>query len=534
MARGRRLGRYELVAEIASGGMGTVFLARIDGVGGFTRLFAIKVLHPHLAKEEQFISMFLDEARLAARLHHPNAVGIVDVDQSELGYFLVMEYVDGFTLEKLLSRTTGDPEARVRYGLRCLLDAIVGLDAAHRLKDDHGVPLGIVHRDVSPQNVLIGMDGVGRITDFGVARAAARITSSRPGMLKGKPCYMSPEQAKGGELDARADVFALGIMLWEVLTGELLFQAEGGPAVVLMNVVRADIRPPSELNPDIPPALEAVCMKALARPLEERYASGRELAQALEEAALEAKLLASNHALADAMAELFAEDAEARREAIARRMSQMGEDAELPATASDVYQVPKLESSGGAVSATGVVTRASRNKSGPWHESGQTDALESADSSGAAPMHTESARTLPLRLAVGLGVLGLAMLGLAVWLGAHSTPEVAVEPTPEVAVEPTPEVAVEPTPEVAVEPTPEVAVEPTPEVAVEPTPEVALEPTPEVAVEPTPEVRHPRRPRRPAPTAPTVSMTVAPATTAPTDAPPSMAPTLEDNPYLRH
>jgi len=496
VARGRRLGRYELVAEIASGGMGTVFLARMDGVGGFTRLFAIKVLHPHLAKEEQFSSMFLDEVRLAARLHHPNAVGIVDVDEAELGYYPVMEYVDGFTLEHLLQRTADDPTARVCFGLRCLLDAIVGLDAAHGLKDDQGVPLGIVHRDVSPQNVLVGMDGVGRITDFGVARAAARITSSRPGMLKGKPCYMSPEQPRGGDLDARADVFALGIMLWEVLTGEMLFQAEGGPAVVLMNVVRGDIRRPSEVNPDVPPALDEVCMKALARPLEERYATGRQLARALDDAATEAKMIASNHALADAMAELFAEDAEARREAIARRMSQMGDDSELPATASDVYQVPKLESSAGPVSGTGVHTRASQNKRGPWHESGALDGSDVASSSGVSgSMAPQSgivaARPVPIRLAVGLGLVGLVMLGLAIWLGARSSGA----PAPVAAQAPV-------------------------EVAA---PEVAA---PAAADTNAASARHHHR-------TPT-DTEGRPPTMSATEPPPSMAPTLEDNPYLRH
>lgn len=216
----RMLDQYEIVAEIASGGMGTVYLARLARTGGFQRMVALKLLHRHLAEEPGFVAMLLDEARLAARLHHPNAVGIYDVRESALGYYLVMDFVDGFSMDEVLDAARDDEE-RWRLGLRILLDGATGLDAAHRLQDDEGKPLSIVHRDVSPQNILVGRDGVGRITDFGVARAAERITSSRPGTIKGKPCYMAPEQAQATDLDARADVFALGIVLWEVLTGQL-------------------------------------------------------------------------------------------------------------------------------------------------------------------------------------------------------------------------------------------------------------------------------------------------------------------------
>ncbi len=171
-----RLGRYQLVAEIARGGMGTVYLARLASAGGFKRLFAVKVLHPHLAQEPEFITMFLDEARLASHLHHPNAVPIIDVCQISSGYYLVMEYIDGFTLKNLLDELKTDSLRRIRLCLRVLVDAAAGLDAAHRLTNDDGEPIGLVHRDVSPHNILVGTDGIGRITDFGIARGATRIT----------------------------------------------------------------------------------------------------------------------------------------------------------------------------------------------------------------------------------------------------------------------------------------------------------------------------------------------------------------------
>ena len=231
------LDRYELITLLARGGMGSVYLARLPGAGGFQRLYAIKVMHPHLAEETEFVGMLLDEARIAARIHHPNAVPIVDVCHSTRGFYLVMDYIDGVTLARLLSATTTLPwRERTRAAIRVIIDALSGLHAAHELTDDDGRPLGIVHRDVSPQNIMAGADGVGRITDFGIALAASRIVASRPGLIKGKPSYMSPEQVSAAIADRRADVFAMGIVLWEALTNKRLFQAEvegrlsrGGP-----------------------------------------------------------------------------------------------------------------------------------------------------------------------------------------------------------------------------------------------------------------------------------------------------------------
>ena len=229
----RRLGRYELIAEIASGGMGIVCLARAVGVGGFRRLFAVKVMHPHLVKDQQFVAMLLDEAQLAARIHHPNVVATVDICTVDDCYFVVMDYVDGFQLLDVIEHDAISREQRIRLSNRILLDAMAGLEAAHSLKDDDGQPIGLVHRDVSPQNVMIGLDGIGRLTDFGIALAASRISASRPGTIKGKPSYMAPEQARAQTVDRRADVWALGVILWEALTGKRLFIGDNEAATVL-------------------------------------------------------------------------------------------------------------------------------------------------------------------------------------------------------------------------------------------------------------------------------------------------------------
>ena len=209
--------------------MATVYLARLGGVGGFQRFVAIKRLHPHLARDNEFIEMFLDEARLAARIHHPNVVPILEIGESPEGYYLVMEYIEGDTLGRILARSAQAQErVPTPIGVRMALDALAGLHAAHELKDDDGKALDIVHRDVSPQNILVGVDGTARITDFGVARAASRLSTTRSGQLKGKLAYMSPEQAKArGVIDRRADIFAMGTVLWELLACKRLFKGDG-------------------------------------------------------------------------------------------------------------------------------------------------------------------------------------------------------------------------------------------------------------------------------------------------------------------
>lgn len=312
-----RIGRYDLVAELASGGMATVYLARLSGVGGFQRNVAIKVLHPHLAYDGEFVEMFLDEARLAAMIHHPNVVPIQEVGEGDHGYYLVMDYIEGDTFAALLSRAAamGQPVPR-EVVLRIGLEMLAGLHAAHELHDERGNLIGVVHRDVSPQNVLVGTDGVTRLTDFGVARAASRLSATRAGQLKGKLAYMAPEQASGDEsLDRRADVFSAGVVLWEALALRRLFKASN-EAATLSRVMSEPIRSPADFNPSVPAAVAQVCLYALSRDVRSRYATAAQFAEALEEAAQHTGAIASPREVASYVAQMVGQDVEAHRAAI--------------------------------------------------------------------------------------------------------------------------------------------------------------------------------------------------------------------------
>jgi serine/threonine-protein kinase len=283
-----RGGRYEKLAEIASGGMATVYLCRALGAGGFERLVAIKEMHPHLARETEFVAMFLDEARLAARIHHPNVVATVDVGQDEEGLFLVMEYVEGPALQQMLQHLHDEHKRLpVDVGLRIFLDALAGLHAAHELKGPDGASMNLVHRDVSPQNVLVGTDGLAKITDFGVARAESRLSTTRAGAIKGKVPYMAPEQLRSQPIDRRTDVYAAGVVLWEMLSTRRLVNADNEAAMVfqITGMVPAS---PREHNPDVPEPIARVCLQALSKAPEERFATAADFAEALEDAAREA------------------------------------------------------------------------------------------------------------------------------------------------------------------------------------------------------------------------------------------------------
>lgn len=325
----RRLERYELIGEIATGGMATVFLARRSGAGGFQRFVAIKRLHPHLQGEPEFVEMFLDEARLAALIHHPNVVPILEVGESDAGYYLVMEYVEGDTLSKIVARSMSLGQMPPRpVILRVMLDALAGLHAAHELKDERGQLLGLVHRDCSPQNILVGVDGSARITDFGVARASARLTSTAHGKLKGKLAYMAPEQTRGDELDRRTDLFAMGIILWEVLCGKRLFKADN-EAATLQRILVEPIRPPSQVNADIPTVFDTVALRALDRSAERRFQSAADFADALEAAGREAAKqsvtdlgIASPREVASYVQQILGQEIGAQRESVRAWLAQ--------------------------------------------------------------------------------------------------------------------------------------------------------------------------------------------------------------------
>ncbi|HEX4477605.1 MAG TPA: serine/threonine-protein kinase [Polyangiaceae bacterium] len=276
------IGRYALFGEIATGGMATVVFGRLVGPSGFSKTVAIKRLHPQFAKDPDFVSMFLDEARLASRIQHPNVVATLDVVALVDEVVLVMEYVPGESLSKLIRNTVALGEKLpVGHAAAIVSGMCHGLHAAHEAKNERREPLHIVHRDVSPQNVLVGVDGVPRVLDFGVAKAAMRSASTRDGQLKGKLSYMAPEQLGGSGVDRRTDVFAAGIVLWEALVGQRLF-AGADPGEIVAKVLNEKLKPPMALVANVPPALNAVVMKALQRDPEKRYQTARDFANELE------------------------------------------------------------------------------------------------------------------------------------------------------------------------------------------------------------------------------------------------------------
>jgi eukaryotic-like serine/threonine-protein kinase len=279
----RMLGRYALYEKIASGGMASVHIGRLLGPVGFARTVAIKRMHPQLAQDPEFVSMFLDEARLAARIRHPNVVPTLDVVAIADELFLVMDFVQGESLSRLIraasvrgERIPPDMVATTMAG------ALHGLHAAHEAKSDGGVPLGIVHRDVSPHNILVGVDGVARVLDFGVAKAVGRLQTTRDGQLKGKLGYMAPEQVRG-EVSRTTDVYAASVVLWEALTGKRLFRGDN-EAQVLDRVMRGCDVPPSQHAAGLPPALDELTMRGLNVDPARRFATARDMARALEEA----------------------------------------------------------------------------------------------------------------------------------------------------------------------------------------------------------------------------------------------------------
>jgi serine/threonine-protein kinase len=280
----RNLGRYRLYGELAAGGMATVHLGRQIGSGGFSKMVAIKRLHPQFGKLDEFVEMFLAEARLAARIRHPNVVQPLDVLRVEDEVFLVMEYVEGDSLSRLMKATVVRQEkVPLPIAVAILSGILRGLHAAHEAKSDKGEPLEIIHRDVSPQNVLVGVDGGPRVIDFGIAKAADSVQVTREGELKGKLAYIAPEILSGKRGTRRADIYAAAVVLWEVLTAQRLFDADYQSAIVA-NILHRPVDPPSDFIENLPPAIDKVVMKGLERDPSDRYATAREMAVALEEA----------------------------------------------------------------------------------------------------------------------------------------------------------------------------------------------------------------------------------------------------------
>lgn len=307
VAEGQRLGKYEIVRPLATGGMAQLYLARIAGIGAFERYVVVKVIMPERAADAMAIKMFLDEARLAASLHHNNIAQVIEVGAENNLHYFVMEYVHGQDLRAILARC-GETGRRIplELGLFIVAAAAAGLQHAHDRKGPDGMPLKIVHRDVSPSNVMIDYDGAVKMVDFGIAKASERSAETQAGTIKGKFAYMSPEQCRGLELDRRSDIFALGIILYETTTQQRAFRAESD-FETMQRIVNGRYRKPTSLYPDFPLGLQAIIERALAVDPKARYQHAGELAEAIEQFAVSERMALSSRSMSRFMKELFGE-----------------------------------------------------------------------------------------------------------------------------------------------------------------------------------------------------------------------------------
>ena len=305
----QRIGRYELCFELASGGMASVYLARIDGASGFEKLVALKRIHRHLAKQKGYVDMFLDEARIASRITHANVCSVFDFGEADGEHYIAMEYLVGEPLSRLMSRAARDQNQRRSPLLplrmaRIIADACEGLHAAHELKDANGDLLHVVHRDVSPRNLFVTYDGAVQVVDFGIASASQRLHHTSTGQLKGTFAYMAPEQLAARPIDRRVDIWALGVALWEMLAVKRLFKRDT-TANTIHSVLYDEIQPPSDYRFQVPEELDRIVLKALQRDPKARWRTTREMGQALRQFLGTQKEIMGPAELSDWMEEVF-------------------------------------------------------------------------------------------------------------------------------------------------------------------------------------------------------------------------------------
>ncbi len=360
LTRGTRLGRYELLLPIAMGGMAKVWAARQRGQRGFSKLVAIKTILPNLSEDPAFESMFLDEARIASNVHHPNVCDIYELGEEGKVLYLAMEWVNGDSLVRVL-RASGSVSERIdpRIAARIIADACAGVHAAHELVDDIGRPLGVVHRDMSPHNILLSADGNVKVTDFGVAKAIGQLhDQTSTGVLKGKVNYMAPEQITGTHIDRRSDVFALGCVLYEATTGHLPFRVRGElDHQVMQRIMNGQCTPPSQVTPGYPRELDAIVMRSIANQPIQRFASAERMRMALEEwLQMSGPIVTQSHVAATVRARV-GQSIDARRERIRVAMSTTGPHEDTNAT-------PNPSASGVVSVGTGVGA-ASGDNAGP-------------------------------------------------------------------------------------------------------------------------------------------------------------------------
>jgi len=304
---GATTNQYEILLRLASGGMAEIFIARARTFGDLERHVVLKRVLPERSRDPEFVRMFLDEARLAAQLHHPNIAQVYDIGRLASGYFFTMEYVHGHDAAQIAMRVRAlRRHIPIGHVLTIVAGGAAGLHHAHERRGADQQPLNVVHRDVTPSNLMVSFEGAVKLVDFGIAKASHRTTETRAGTIKGKIEYLSPEQCSSTEVDRRSDVFSLGIVMWELLTGERLFRRETD--FLTMNaIVNDDAPPPSRVRPDVPPDLDRVVATALARNPDRRFASAGAMLEELETVAARHQVAVSTTALGRYLRELFGE-----------------------------------------------------------------------------------------------------------------------------------------------------------------------------------------------------------------------------------
>jgi serine/threonine protein kinase len=406
----RAIGKYAVLAELAHGGMADVFLAVARGVGGFNKLVVIKRLRASLADEPEFHQMFLEEARLAARLSHPNVVQTNEVGVEGGWPYIAMEYLEGQPLHRIEARTRNDPSLTIGMKLRAVADACAGLHHAHELADFDGSPLGVVHRDVSPHNVFVTYDGQVKVVDFGIAKTRDSSLETRVGTLKGKVAYMAPEQARGDAIDRRADVWGLGMILWELVAGRRMWSFVPDPAI-FEHLLRADVPSLGTARRDAPEAVVAICDRALACDREGRYPTAEAMRVDIERvmAALDAR--GTSRDLGACVATAFVEQRDRVRRTI---------DAELSALRGDPNDTRALARLMAA--STADVPTPTTNPSGPSakrrseSQPSQSVAMRPMNATNPPPAPPRDRRWTAIASVGVVLVIGVGVFGLSRWM----------------------------------------------------------------------------------------------------------------------
>jgi len=424
---GSRLGDCELLLRIGRGGMATVWVAREHSpVPKEDRLVAVKAMLPELAEETEFVRMFLDEVRLVRSIRHPNIVNVYDVGEHDGVMWMSMEWVEGESLHTVIAEAGKRRAIPPEMAVRVIAEAAAGLHAAHELRDENGQPRGVVHRDVSPHNILIGTNGVVKLVDFGVAKAVGRVSeATRAGQLKGKFGYMSPEQARGKPIDRRSDLFALGIVLFELTTSRRLFRGESDIETLKL-VISSRVPPPTSLDPKYPPELERIVLRALQRDPQGRYQTAAELEADLRKYLKSKRIVVAQSGVAGLLKRVVGDRIEQRRKAVRSALRSLTAGV---APAELISNEPVFTPTGrDKITITGVSVVTGTGLSGVSSPSLSTSGVSSAGGSlpGVAPPSSRSVseeRADPNRavaiVAYAVGVAGILIALAVLYLNGH-------------------------------------------------------------------------------------------------------------------